>query len=412
MALVDIRVLSGERVNRLETGTVSLLIGSADPLFPITNLYDGRPSRSFRTTSATTSIQILVDGNSVVNGSLDSWSGGAPSGWTVESGTVTQTVVAGEFVNGSAAKFNPGLISQNFTVRSGEKRTISSQLRGDGVAGIAMTLQNLTTGSQLQNNGTWSSGGGSVMSRVPNTYAAASVNYTVEPFSTTQADTCTMRLVIAAAALGYADDIYDYPAADFVSVHGHNLDASVLARFYSATDSLFPIATLQATIAIVQPSFYALLAAPVYARYFTFYLTYLVGANSVIPEIGELVIGQTYALTVPPEYGAEIGYMRDDVATDTGVGELAVYARSAQTRRTLGLKFHFETETRMRAARDEVFRRSGGRLNPIVVIPDTTLPDVIFGRLDRTWKVTRTLTTYYDQNDLQISELPFPVPTN
>jgi hypothetical protein len=428
VAIVDIRVLAGERFNNLEAGTVSISstdsVGTytapavADPSFPVSNLYDGRPSRSFRPLVAPVfpfGLGLAVDGNALTNGALETWSGGLLANWTrTGTGNVTQTSAAGEFVTGSAAKFSGGsspAIYQDFVVRSGQARCLTFWLKA---VVMTATLQNLQTGKTLSAAGTW--GSLQTVGTGLAAYSQFTVNYTVEPFSTTQAPLVTLRLTITgspAGTTGFADEIADYPAVDFVSVHGHNLDQHVSLQLKSCDEPLFGIsAAVQATMTPLQPSCYSILPAKIYKRYWQ--LTLLPGNSPAIavPEIGELVIGQAYALAQAPTYGAELGFIRDDVATETGLGEAHVYGRGTQPRRTLGLKFRFDSETKYRDARDEIFRRCGGRVNPLVIVPDTTLPDVIYGRIDRSWKVTRSLVSYYDQNDLSVAESAFPIPTN
>jgi hypothetical protein len=425
VAIVDIRVLTGERFNLLETGTLGF-VTTADALFPTSLLYDGRPSRPYRCSGAGIT-QFNVDGNAIANGSLDSWSAGAPTSWTEANigpgADCVQTSVAGEFVAGSAAKLandaaGSASMSQTFTVRSGQKRQLNIRMRGDGVTGTAaISLQNIQTGMYLTAAGAWQAAGAYLATRTTNTYLQTTINYTVEAYSVSQVFTPSLRITAtntgALPSNAYVDELYDYPAVDVVSVHGHNVDAvgdaTFAPQFLSSTDNFVANQTTEATGFATQPAFYMLLAAPVYKRYWRLSLP---AANSSAVEIGELVIGQTYSLLQAPTYGAELGFMRDDVATESGAGEQHVYARTKQARRTLGLKFRFDSETKYRAARDEIFRRSGGRVNPLVIIPDTTLPDVIFGRIDKSWKVTRSLAAYYDQNDLTVLESAFPIATN
>jgi hypothetical protein len=433
VAIVDIRVLTGERFNNLETGTVSLastagngvVLGTAaaDPLFPLANAYDGRPSRTFRPGAKPAyplGLGIVVDGNALINGSLETWSGGVLSSWTQSGGgTVTQTVVAGEFVLGSAAKFAGGgapTIAQDYVVRSGQARCLDIWLRGAGGANnMSAVLQNLQTGNTLAAGGASWSPFQVVAVSSGVAYNHFQINYTVEPFSAAQAPLVTLRLSIqgpSGVATGFADELADYPAVNFVSVHGHNLDLNVAAKLYSCAEPTFAAPTLEQTAAIIHPAFYGLLPALIYRRYWNFETTPASTGMSALPELGEVVIGQTYALTQAPTYGVELGFIRDDVATETGLGEQHVYGRAKHPRRTVGLKFRFDSETKYRAARDEIYRRCGGRVNPLVIVPDTTLPDVIYGRIDRSWKVTRSLVAYYDNNDLTVAESAFPIATN
>jgi hypothetical protein len=424
VAIVDIRVLSGEKFNILETGATRIATATADALFPIANLYDGRPSRPFRE-AAITACQIIVDGNQLVNGNLDTWSGGAPTGWTeldTGSGYVNETTVAGGFVTGSAATMGnvgagAGAIYQDITVKSGQKRRIQGQFRtavGIG-GGTQVEIKNLQTGRYLTSANTWQTAQVTCLTGTSAAvYALAGLNYTVEAYSVTQSDLVTLRVRVFndnVLYICFADDVVDFPAVDVVSVHGHNLDVGVgmVCTLRSSTDNFVGVNTTEATLSVIQPAFYGLLPAAVYRRY---WLLDLLGTPTAIIELGEVVIGQTYALTQAYTYGAEMGFLRDDVATETGLGEQHVYARGKQVRRTLGLKFKFDSEIEYRAARDEIFKRSGGRVNPIVVIPDTTLPDVIFGRIDRSWKVTRSLVAYYENNDLVVVESPGPIATN
>lgn len=407
----NLLVLTGERYNLLETGLV-LTVSSEDALYPKSRIYGRRPIQPFKFTS-TTNQTITIDGNRIENGDLDDWSAGAPVGWT-ETGTVDETTTAGEFRSGSAAKIAAlSNIVQDFTVRAGERIVINGWRRISAAPAVfEARLINLQTGRRW-NGSTWVDTDSAFLTDSTNTsyteYAATTA--TVEAFSAAQRDTYTLRLQLSHAGPSgtvMADDWFVWAEVDFASIHGHNLTALVAAQLRSSTDNFSASDVLQATMTKAQPSFFASITTVAH-RYWRLRFS---GTNHEPIRIGEAVIGQARVLTRKmSDAGYEIQYVENDSAAESETGEVMVVKRTDDARRILGMEFDFTSHAEYEEARDEVFRRSRGRAHPLVIVPDSARPDVIFGNIDNRWRVRRLLETLYSENALLVAEAPFPIVT-
>jgi hypothetical protein len=152
------------------------------------------------------------------------------------------------------------------------------------------------------------------------------------------------------------------------------------------------------------PAAYKHLAALVYRRYSRLKF---VGAPLSPIQLGEAVIGQAFTAARNPHFGYEIGHLQDDIASETPGGEIYSVAQSRYDRRTFGLMRDHRTLAQFQEARDEIFRRSKGRVHPLVIVPDSTLDDVIHGRRSRNFRVLRSFLTQYSDEDLTVAESPF-----
>jgi len=416
----DILVCAGELANLLARAS-SVTSTSAATNYPLANAYDGRASEEFRFASAAVDSNITADLNLITNGDFET---STLSGWidrSLGSGNLgdeeLSTVHAGakamKLVLATAGANNWAMRTWDKEVRAGERLTVSAWLRGNGTVYSRLRVLNLQTGKYLTSAGAWSTVQ-DVGARQPATYAQTSVTFTVETFAQCLGPTATLRVICLATEASntgtvYADDVYLWPSWRLASAHGHNVGPCVTPEVRSSTDNFSGSDVLRATMALAAPTCYSYLSAVCDDRYVRLKL---VGTNWQAPAIGELFVCLPLRLARHSDWGAELTWEHPDLVSETPGKEQYVSSLSAWPRRIFGLKFRFLSETQKAEALTEIFQRSRGRANPLILVPDASLGDVLLGRIDRSWTVRRTLAAHYEGNDLVVSELPFAVPAS
>jgi hypothetical protein len=404
-----VRFVAGRRFNILETGRLS--VSSESTTAPRTRLYDGRPSVPYAAAAAVANLAFTIDGDTLLgDGSMDAWSGGLPQGWTlVKTGTggVTQ-VAAGA---GSAAQLASGTgtvwLKKDIVVRSGEQRDFTIALAVDSGT-IKASVQNVRTGAYMTAAGAWQAALTYFASKTyagSSAYATTTVATTVEDIAVCQADTVTLRLMVgfdAGSLVGRVDDFYSWPYVDVASIHSHNIAPANPVEWRTSTDNFVSSDVLRATLLPIEPTFYKLLSSPVSARYHKLIVT---GTPEQIVETGQAVIAATWTSPRNFEAGFEMKRARDARVSTTESGDVAVIRRSRWSRRVFGLKFDHISPAAYERFALEVFERSGGQENPLVIIPDPDRADILFARIDRSYGVTRVLENWYQDGDLTALEL-------
>lgn len=412
----DILVLAGERYNVLQTGTVT--VSTEDPLYPGSRLYDGRPIQPFKTTG-TTDETIDVDGNRVVNGNFDSWSAGAPTGWTV-GGTVTEETVAVR--SGSAVRINGGgasYVLQRVTCRSGEQINIDGWRRilAAGQGQFKAYLLNRAT-NHYWDGATWATPFAPFVSDSTNTsYTQHSSTVTVEGYSTVLADTCPIDLILlnddpTATDYVYVDDWFIWPSIDFCAVFGHNLGSGTGIELLRGSSS--PASTSETLLTVKPTSFYVKLGTTRTTRYYR--LRFVNPSNVEAFVLGEVVLGKVATLTRRmTDEGYTIQDEFDTIAAVSETGDHMAVSRSNGPRKNLSMEFRFtgtSADTDLDQQREELFERSQGDARSVVIVPDSARPDVVMGKIDRSFGVRRFLSDYYTGRTLVVNGLPFPLLTS
>lgn len=415
---MSIRVLGGEQYNILATGE-SVTVTSENTLFPKENLPDGRPDSPFMFNASSTTDTITVDGALGLNGSLDTWNGNIPQGWSI-SGNIVEATSSTEVRSGSAAKvFSGDFMEKDYTVRAGQRVVLSGWYRLDssGIGSALGALQNLNTGR------VWTGSSWSDQSQEFFTSGTTAITYTeygpdpidVEDFDDVREDTCTLRLRLiylgGAATSGNAffDDWYLWPSVDFASIHGHNIQAVQTVKLRSATDNFASTSNItdQATLTPIHPSFYTVLSSARDDRYWQ-----IIISTSFTPTvtnwIGELVIGQTETLSRQFNYGSRVQLIPDHISSRTISGAKHVYRVGQTMRRALSMTFDYFTSGEYGEGKN-FFERAGGDATPIVIVPDTDENVVIHGRLEPSFGADRTLEDDYTGAEVTVIEDPFPV---
>jgi hypothetical protein len=402
--------------------------GAANSLYPASRLYDWDPSKEARFNAASLDDMITLDGSIITNaartvdeGKLNGWTGAGPDGWTKSvsgTGAVSQesTVVR----SGSSARIEPGssgtaAFYRDFTVRSGQPMSVEAWLRGGAGSGVARAeVQIRETGHYLTSAGAWQvaqadwateSGTGA--------FAQKTRTFTVEGYSTTRHDTVTLRVrfyVTVVSGTAYVEDVALWPAIDTLVICGHNIDAVITVQLRSDTDGTFSAnEVLEATLTQHVPSFYVVLVAPVYRRYWRIRFA---GTNTSAYRFGEAILG---ASTAPLEmFEAPILWRPswDRRWTKTDSGKRFGYKRSKLKRRYPTFSFHYVSQALYDDAM-AIWDRAEGGTYPVVVIPDTNRPEVIHGFIPDELPHAQeqpeqgSMKAYYRDLEIPIDESPF-----
>src|SRR5215208_133283 len=190
--MANVLFAAGPKLNLLERATVTAN-GTADPLFGISGLSDGRVSNPMRFSGLGASESVIVDLDGFLDtGDFENWSGGLPDGWVVTTAgtsTVTETTVGAEVHSGtSAAKLTGGdsgaSIFKTIEVRAGELRRLSVWLKlADAADILRIRIKCNRTGRYLNSGLTWQATVTNAYSHTgTTTYTNVAFAYTVESF--------------------------------------------------------------------------------------------------------------------------------------------------------------------------------------------------------------------------------------
>lgn len=397
--------LYGTGYNQLARMATAATPESEDSLFPIANLYNGQPWKPFRFATTYDSGYIDFDLNQVVNGEFGTaFSGGLPgTGWGKSSGaTLTRNGTPAMEVTGGASEYG----YFDLSVASGEVLTISASLANITLASDAtIKVRNRTTGSFLTTSGTWQDAD-TAWATATATSVGKTTTFTVESYSDTMADRCTLRLYFYGFATGTPTYTYVlvYPRINFVSIHGHNITkesypVQMRASFAS------PPATVQTTLTLSHPTmFSAFTAADL--RYWRLYFN---SDPFVDPTwLGEVVLGQYQTLTRRQNFGQELTLTHAQDRDITELGPFSAYVRQERGRRKVSLQFRYNDDTDYEQAREIVERSRGGAYPLVLVLESGDETTAMLGRLAPDWSHSRVTNTMRDAS-WEFEELPFPV---
>jgi hypothetical protein len=398
---------------------------AADTLFPIARLYDAVPGNIFRFGSLTASPTVTVDFTDGMGGfgGLNAWTGGTPDGFTETTsggGTVTQDNVNKQ-EGASSALFTPGAggsctLYRDVTVRSGFYYKLSAYgiNNATGILAINVYIQNLTTG-RYWNGGaatSWSSvqAAGIIMAQ-DLVWTQASGTFQVEGYGACRAETVTLRITFSASSSTETcnlDLIEFYPAVDFISIHGHNIDDLIEVTLQSSTDGFSSVVTTEATLTQRVGAFYGVLAARVYRRYWRLrFLGTNTSASGAI-YLGEAVLSQAFALSKAPAYPVRLRFRTPQIRTPLQWGAGGIYGVSRHPTIGMGLDWKQE-EAHFTEFFHEVFMRSMGGA-AMVVVPDTNDPlGITYARFPESYDVSRVMTTFRELGSIDLEPLPLPM---
>lgn len=423
--------LGGTRYNAVATGAGVTASPSADSLFPTTKLYDGYPGDIFKFGSLSASPTLTVDLDMFAGaGGFENWTGGAPIGWTeanAGTGDVTQQSVSGTLVHSGlfsarlAAGDTSASIYYDLTVRAGQRLAFTIALRGDGLLGAAqLAIRNQQTGNYLGPSNTWGSAFQEVI--IGPTAAAYTVYnpvtdpnpciFDVEGYETVGGPLTTIRIQLfndRPTTIGWADTFSIWPAINFCSVHGHNIDPRSTPVVRASTDNFSGSNVSIATPTVVDPAFHVSFSSQTSYRYWRLAFA---DTNSSAIYVGEWVLGTAATMSAGPAYPYQPGYSAQQVRVPRRFGAPNVYAMGSYGLRSIPLKIL----CRSMAERTEFFQEWNRCLDgtPVVVVPysGTGHTDVVLGILpetmDHSWQVASASKNVMDFTTI-VTELPLPL---
>lgn len=427
--MASVLFCAGPKLNLLERATVTVS-GTADPLFGISGLSDGRVSNPMRFSGLGAAESVIVDLDAFADTGDFETAAGFPVGWetaTAGTSTVTRTTTAGEFHDGTAAaKITGGdsgaSLFKTIEVRAGELRRLSVWLKlADAADVLRIRIKNNRTGRFLNSSLAWQATTTNAYTHTgTTTYTNVTFAYTVEDFfkcGLEDLPTLTITFTVPANDTGFVDLAADFPAATLAGCFGLRVDDRCTVNWQtSSTNGSYGNSVLAGDhetgfAADQKPNLYMVRDISLFGGAHQRFHRIQFDNDTVTPaeprEIGELVLCQTTTLGRAYDWGLEITVLRDDIGNESGDGDLQAYNRSRWAKRALGMRFQHVTDAQMRENRDYLWGRAAGRKYPVLLVPDDSANLVMLARLDRSWSVQRRFTSHYTENDLTFAELPF-----
>ncbi len=365
-------------------------VPSANASFPVANLSDGRSDIVYMATSAGADGYIRQDTNIVVNGIVTGGTLGAA--WIIASGTVAY---------------------QDIPMRAGEFAHLVSVMAGSS-GPTTTTVQNLANGHYLNSSGVWQTAS-TVFATNSSSLATFEHDFTMGDISTCNDRPTPLVRITLTTTSGTPGAAYDnggillWPGVNFAAVYGHNCAGVVPILQSSLNGSSW---TTQATLTVSQPGFYCSLAAPIIANYWRLFLS---GTNTAIPFFGEVVIGQATSPVHAHRWDWHEKESWSQIRQKNDAGQTWAYTITDSRMRGLELQFtpydtmaNADTMPALESLRKDMWMRSKGGAYPIVLVPRTQRPGLIFGRIaDGPLDVVQSLP---NQQQLSIGIDPFPPP--
>lgn len=421
--------IAGRLLNLLERARAITLSPAAAAAFPPGALHDGYADLICKfganSASPTTTIDLaMTDQNNADNANFDTWNAGAPTSWAVTTtgtGTVVETTTGGEVRSGSAPKMNKGTgtarVTKTYRVRAGERLSFSLWLRIAGAGQAKAQLYNPITKKYLTSGFLWQSAQAYFATEIASTsYIEKTGDFTVESFSTCQDAITYLELTVEDTGTGggsdfaFVDDVFMWPNWNALVVSGHNIEPGMAPELRSSTDNFGSVNTLEATPAVRQPSFFAVLSVASTRRYARITYSGVQSAQAGAVWSGEVAV--CYLETAlrgmsGGETGYQLRFLPDNIMTSAPGGKVIASRSAQQRRRVLSCRVRSTSDASWREQRDEITGRCHGALWPIVFVPVDTEDVVLHGRLDESWQAQRLLPSLFD-DDLVISDNPFP----
>jgi hypothetical protein len=398
---------------------------TVDSSYPLSSIYDGRSAFPMKLSAATTGFFVSWPNSLVANGDMEQ----GTTGWTTNSVTATSETGAGNYHKGSkslklVATVTGGYAYQRVTVQAGEYLQIWAAAKSDGTNYALVRVKCLDTGQYVKDDGTWYASSTAVMNKTGNTMTAFTpVTFRVPTFAEIGRATATLEILLQVGTNGatcYFDEVLLVPGIDWVSLHGHGLDASTGLAFethgasYWHSPAAHSISFGSATNAALKAQTCAIqntsrVYDPFPGVYFYPGGAYGTYTTMAAPWLGELVVGQSADLTCAPDYPVSIEYQDAQERATTAQGGQYVYSHAARPRRVLGLSWRFRNDAEFQQVRDTFFQGSSAGRYPMVVLPTETDPDVVvYGRCAEgllTSRVSYAIRT----GEMEIVEEPLPV---
>jgi hypothetical protein len=386
------RVVHLRNGNHLARGVnvPTLATGTADALYPLTFAYDRDPGVPFKYAAAIADAKLQVDTNLLGNpgfetvplvGWIDESSGG---GSTSDETTLFDTGAHALKCQGGA-----GGIGQRYravTVHAGEQLRVAARMRADGTVNARLRVYCVELNQWLNSSGAFQAGATDVATETGTSYVSKSKVFTMPSFASLRLHTVTLRIYcrVDQNGAGYFDTMNVVPATDWLSIHGHNIEPSLAIQLRSSDDFFAADDVLEGTATVIPGRFYLRLSSPVTRRYFRVVWS---GTPSVAQQVGEVVLGQSYALGSGPLWGWSIDERQPQVRSALSSG-VQFATPIAEPLYRLELPFTHRT-TDWDELRRDLFERSRFGSDPIVFCPTDDEPLCLLGRVSEVLPASR-----------------------
>lgn len=404
------RYTAGRHLNLLGRAR-SVTASSAQTEFPITWAYDKDPIRPWMADLGDSPVTVTADLASDDYGNFEgAFAAGVPPGWTAQhTGGLSSQETATHFTAGAAAlKLQTnglGEIAQiyrDYTIAMGEEVRITAKARGQYQSMRIYDVLNRLwwTGSA------WSSTIEDAFYGGPGTYQPW---VTTVPTTRGQGDEGLLRIYLRLdPGLGgtidsYFDEVYLHPTWEAGAIIGHNVDPGCPVDLQGSSDgSSF---TTVATATYRRPSLYALATARQTTRWARIRIT---GTNSAAVYAGEVVIAQLHNPGSSWRGPLVTEWVPKQLRQQTPGGRTHVTALSSEIPRRIKLDLDFPTDAIRMAFRDDLALRTNLGEHQALIIPDTAVSDVFFGRLAPAFSTSREALSLWETTALTLEEDGFP----
>ena len=376
----SLRFASGSLCNLLARAR-SVTFSSAASGYPGTNAFGGdvgKPWISAGGATETIDVDLVPD----LYGDMEAF----PTGWTSNhSGTGAGAIDSVNYSAGAAsAKLQAGAsgVAQYYrdaTVAAGEEQRLVAKLRiTSGSGTVRVRVQNRQTGRYLTSAGEWQDSATDVFtSTTTGSWDSKALTFTVETLPIAITDQVTLRTYIRCTdnCTANVDQLHRWPTWDVASLHGHNADASQAIAVYGGdTTASNLVATL--TRPPARPSCYVRASS---RQTYRFVQILLPGQNVAAFYAGEAVLWQSKV----PTYSWQTltrTLKPLQIRSETGSGWTSV-RRLGTAPRSLDMAFQSTSVATYDELFSELWTRTREGVDPVIMIPDDDLVEVVYGRV-------------------------------
>ncbi len=413
------RYAAGRYLNHLSRAR-SVVASSAQIEFPIQWAYDKDATRPWIAVVDAVDVTVRADLAFDDFGDFEgTFVAGIPPGFTSRHGNLgsssAETVAMSSGLK--ALKLNTTLgidvaeVSRDYAVSRGEELVITADLRSDGVARVSCRVYDLQTRR-------WWNGTAWVLSEAEAFYTEGlpwSPKAVVVPIVRGPGDFSIVRISFRSitasgggAAVGWVDNFWVHPSWDCGAIIGHNIDSGTPVSIEESTNgaSYTTVAFARTTV----PSCYALAPARRTSRWagFKFPGTNYGDASARSLYAGELIIAQLWNPGSSWSNAFPVSWMPKQLRHQTPAGRTHVTALSANIPRRIQLDLELLDDNIRNAFRDDLALRTNLGEHYALVVPDTALPDVYYGRVTGGLDSTRTAASAYEKTTITLEEDGFP----
>lgn len=397
-----LQMLAGAHYNILPSLDSSKFVASSeDSDFPASNLGVERPSRTFKFNVAAADDDVVVDLDLLFRGPMEVWTEGTgvvPTGWTNDAGSTTSPLQEATLVSeGTFSVELPGTggnstMYRDILVRAGAIYNYQTHLRGAGTA--AIRFQNLSTRNYYNSSDSWVSAVSdrhsttSTVGGEANGFTEFTGSFAVESCGDTPRYVTIRVWLAGTTATAYADATYLWPDYDFISIHGHNLDCGISVDLRNSSDNFAADdVAVKVDAAKRDPSFYYHIPSVQSKRFVKVLFT---GTNSTPIELGELVVGIARQLLKEPRHDRESLQRSNQIRNTTRSGEVYIFKINRFPSQEVSFVFR-GSYTALEDLRNNLWLAADEGASPVVIVPDDSRLEVIFGHLREDISISRII---------------------